>query len=80
MGGKQDIGFIAQDLQKVLPELVSDGSVEGQLAVNYDHISAVNTAAIQELNVKLEQENAELRKRIEALENAMKKLGVIIEK
>jgi hypothetical protein len=76
--GRDDIGFIAQDLQKVLPELVAKGADEHHLAVNYDHITAVNTAAIQELtrivnelktdNQMLKSENELLKQRIEKLE------------
>jgi len=73
-------GFIAQELKNVLPNLVSvaDNNI-GQLAVNYIGIIPYNTAAIQELDDKvnkLEKENEELRAvnkelitRIEALEN-----------
>jgi len=33
--GQPDLGLIAQDVQKVYPSLVSDGGVNGTLAVNY---------------------------------------------
>jgi hypothetical protein len=46
---REDVGFIAQDLEDVLPEVVREMDNEGHLAVNYNHITAVNTAAIQEL-------------------------------
>jgi hypothetical protein len=61
----EDFGFIAQDLQQVLPEVVREMDDEGHLAVNYDHIIAVNTAAIQELLELVENQ----QERIEQLEN-----------
>ena len=70
-GGRDDYGFIAQEIQNVLPEVVGEGATEDHLAVNYDHITAVNTAAIQELTSlveDLQKENAELKKRLEILE------------
>jgi hypothetical protein len=74
---RHDIGFIAQKVQKIFPELViTDG--EGYLAVNYAALVSPLVEAVKELNAKittLEQENAqqqaqidELMKRIEALE------------
>ncbi|MGB3341487.1 MAG: tail fiber domain-containing protein, partial [bacterium] len=71
-GGRDDYGFIAQEIQNVLPEVVGEGATEKHLAVNYDHITAVNTAAIQQLAQlveKLQGENTELKKRLEILEN-----------
>jgi hypothetical protein len=46
------LGFIAQDVQAVLPDLVSvDGT--GSMGVNYDGIIPVCVAAIQEMAAKL---------------------------
>jgi hypothetical protein len=61
---REDVGFIAQDLQDVLPEVVREMDDEGHLAVNYNHITAVNTAAIQELLELVETQH----ERIEQLE------------
>jgi hypothetical protein len=71
-GSRDDIGFIAQDLQGTMPEVVREMDDEGHLAVNYDPIVAVNTAAIQELAEmvdKLKSENETLKERIEVLES-----------
>jgi hypothetical protein len=75
---REDVGFIAQELQQVLPELVREGADRDHLAVNYDHITAVNTAAIQELirvvdelrgeNDALKTQNESLQERIGILE------------
>lgn len=51
---KRDVGVIAQELQKVLPELVVERS-EGYLAVKYDRIVALLIEAVKELSDKLEE-------------------------
>ncbi|MEI7511341.1 MAG: tail fiber domain-containing protein [Candidatus Peregrinibacteria bacterium] len=48
-------GFIAQELQKILPDLVSEGSTKDKLlGVNYNAIIPVLTKAIQELFPKFD--------------------------
>lgn len=70
-GGAHDVGFVAEEVGKVLPELVTwekDGTWAQGLA--YDHITAVTVEAIKEQQKQiqsLEQVNAELRERIEEL-------------
>ena len=64
-----DIGFIAQELETVIPEIV--GGDEGSKGVSYGNLTAVLTKAIQELTTKietLEQENITLRERVTNLE------------
>ena len=64
-----DIGFIAQELETVIPEIV--GGDEGSKGVSYGNFTAVLTKAIQELTTKvetLEQENIALRVRVTNLE------------
>ncbi len=51
-GDRESIGFIAQDLETVLPQVVSQGNE--YKSVNYQLITAVLAGAIQELNLKLE--------------------------
>jgi len=58
-------GFIAQELQNILPEAIS-GDSERQLGVDYGSLVAVAFKAIQELKF----ENDSLKSRIEALEAA----------
>jgi hypothetical protein len=57
---RADVGFIAQDLQDVVPEVVREMDDEGHLAVNYNHITAVNTAAIKELIRLVEAQRSEI--------------------
>jgi hypothetical protein len=58
----QDIGFIAQDVMEVIPEIVY--GEEGEMTMSYSHLTSVLTKAIQEQQKIIE----ELRTRIEALE------------
>lgn len=74
-GDHTEIGFIAQELQPVLPEVVREGGE--YLTVNYKNIVAVVVEAVKELNAKvseyftrterLEVEVADLRQEIELL-------------
>lgn len=66
-------GFIAQDIQKVLPELVI-ADENNRLGVNYTEIIPILTEAIKELNAKVEKqnnaviENEELKSKISLFE------------
>lgn len=75
--GDRSIGFIAQDVKKVEPLLVTELS-DGFLGVRYGNIVALVVEAIKELAgdqdeirnelALLKKENEDLRKRLEALE------------
>jgi hypothetical protein len=56
---KEDIGFIAQDVEKVLPELVRD-SGKGNLSLRYQGITPILLESIKELKAEIE----ELKKQI----------------
>ena len=56
---KEDIGFIAQDVEKVLPELVRD-SGKGNLSLRYQGITPILLEAIKELKAEIE----DLKKKI----------------
>lgn len=66
-GNIDEIGFIAQDLQKVIPEVVIEGKDEFKtLAVNYTSLIPVLVKSIQEqqeLILKLEQRIKDLEKK-----------------
>ena len=68
--GKTTMGFIAEEVGKVLPTVVDWDSKEAGYAEGYDHLAilALTVQAIKEL----EAENSSLRDRIEILE---RKLG-----
>lgn len=71
-GTGKSSGVIAQELETVLPHLVAtDSSPEKMRSVNYAGLSAYFIEAIKELkkrNDALETKNAELEKRLGALE------------
>jgi prepilin-type N-terminal cleavage/methylation domain-containing protein len=58
--GKPSFGVIAQDLEKVYPQLVAEGA--GVKAVNYDGLIGPLIGAVQELK----KENDELRQKLDA--------------
>jgi hypothetical protein len=60
------VGFIAQEVQKIIPEVVSKND-EDTLSVSYTHMVALLTEAIKELS----QQNKELIERVNKLENKL---------
>ncbi|NOY38365.1 MAG: tail fiber domain-containing protein, partial [Chlorobi bacterium] len=65
------IGLIAQEVQKVFPELVSEGA-HGYLSVNYTKLTAVLLEAIKEQQKVIDRqdtENREMKERIFRLES-----------
>ncbi|MCB0653264.1 MAG: tail fiber domain-containing protein [Saprospiraceae bacterium] len=84
-GQKQSIGFIAQDVQQLFPELVTvseDKRSEGIHAVNYAGFSILAIKAIQEQQTQIEALNAELeaqKKKAEALEARLVRLERLLE-
>ena len=55
----REIGFLAQELQEIIPEAVTTNS-EGDMLVNYIAIIPILTSSIQELNARIEELEAEL--------------------
>lgn len=65
--GMIEIGFFAQDVEEILPDLVVESKseeYEDQKSLHYQSIIALNTAAIQSLS----KENKELKARLAAIE------------
>ena len=62
--GKKDVGIIAQDLQKVYPELVETSS-NGYLGVKYERLVGLLIEAVKEQNNEIDK----LKARLESLEN-----------
>ena len=80
--GHTEIGVLAQEVQAVFPELVTSWGDEGYLAVDYGRLTAVLIEAIKELRADqdaefaaLQQRNADLEARVEALEGLVAELA-----
>jgi hypothetical protein len=67
----QSVGVIAQDVESVFPELVDSRSSQGYKGVNYSGLTAVLIQAFNELL----EENAALKRRIEAVESSVAREG-----
>jgi len=70
-GREHDIGFVAEDVEKVFPEVVfrdAEGSVTG---MDYSRLTAVAVQAIKQLRQEKDAEIAELRARLERLEKKL---------
>jgi hypothetical protein len=57
--GKPEIGFIAQEVQKVIPQAVYQGEND-LLYLSMNQVTALNTSAIQELLERVKQLESEL--------------------
>jgi len=67
--GKKQIGFIAQEIETILPELVF--GEEGAKSLSYGQLTAVITRAVQQQQIQIEQlkaENLSMKKHVERLE------------
>jgi hypothetical protein len=69
--GKQKIGVLAQDIQKVFPELVSEDDNQ-MLAVNYQGLVPVLINALKEQDTKMKEQGKRLE-RLEAIISNMDK-------
>jgi hypothetical protein len=68
-GDTQQLGMIAQDVQELYPELISESN--GQLSLSYEKLSVIALEAIDVLH----NENNELKSRIEKLESLVNQLN-----
>jgi hypothetical protein len=66
LGSNRQIGFVAQDVQPIIPELVVPTGKDGTLAVDYMRLVPVLLEAVKEQNMKI----TELEQRILRLEKA----------
>jgi hypothetical protein len=67
-GAQKEIGFIAQEVQPIIPEVIGVNA-DGKLSLTYQNMVAVLTKAIQELNDKVDAQ----AKEIEELKNNLSK-------
>lgn len=75
-GTERSYGLIAQEVEQVLPELVTKDE-QGYEAVNYSKLPLLTIQAVKELkaeNDSLKQQNAALETRLAALEHAMQQI------
>ncbi|OFX82268.1 MAG: hypothetical protein A2W99_09430 [Bacteroidetes bacterium GWF2_33_16] len=76
---KTHIGVIAQDVEKIFPELVITDD-NGYKAVAYDKLSAILLEGTKEQQIQIEQlkkENTELKKRLDQLEGLKTEIETI---
>jgi hypothetical protein len=75
---REENGFIAQEIQKILPFVVTEGTDENKLlSVDYNSFIPMLTKAIQEQQKQIEDQNAKIaaqQKQIEELIKLMKEL------
>jgi hypothetical protein len=67
-GKKQSIGFIAQEFEKVIPELVFTNETDGYKGINYAEVSAVLVEAMKEQQKFIEEIKSE-NDRLKAVNN-----------
>ena len=78
---QRNVGFIAQDVQKLVPEAVS--GVEGDLekgetlSIAYTTLIPVLTKAIQEQNEAMEKQSTAIQKQNEAIQKQNKMIAAL---
>jgi len=68
--GNKKVGFIAQELETVLPEVVYTNPVDGLKGINYGEVTAVIAEAVKEQQTIIEAQN----EKIERLEKLVEQL------
>jgi hypothetical protein len=66
---KRSAGVLAQEVQRVFPEVVHEDPDTGLMSVAYGNMAALFVEAIKELKEEKDNEIQELRSRIKTLEN-----------
>ena len=72
--GRQ-VGLIAQDVEKVVPEAIIRNRTDGMLGLNYDSLVGVLVEAVKELDGRLVAEaeaRAALERRLDAIEQQLR--------
>jgi hypothetical protein len=76
----RQLGLSAQDVEKVLPEIVSEGS-DGYLSVEYSKLTPVLIEAIKEQQQQIEstkQENQQLKSELEVIKEKMERIEALL--
>ncbi len=79
---KLSLGFLAQEVEPLFPEVVDNAS-NGYKAMSYTELVPVAIGAIKEVNTEtqhVKEENAALKKQVGSLEERLKKLEALMEK
>jgi len=69
---KKQIGFIAQDMERIIPEVVHT-SKDGYKSISYDKLSVLLVEAIKELY----SENKKLKEKIDSFENIERRIAIL---
>ncbi|MCG8331482.1 MAG: tail fiber domain-containing protein, partial [Chitinophagales bacterium] len=83
---KESLGFVAQEVQQLFPELVQEQKGErenGVLSLNYSGFSVLAIHAIQKQQQTIEQQQSEIEKqaeKIESLEARLERLEALLNK
>ncbi|OFY65934.1 MAG: hypothetical protein A2Y71_00415 [Bacteroidetes bacterium RBG_13_42_15] len=75
------IGMIAQEVEKVVPELVFTNNVDGYKGINYPEMSAVLVEAIKEQQAQIEsqnQENLQLKSELQSIKDELAQIKVMM--
>lgn len=80
---EKQIGFVAQEVEKIMPELVRTDK-EGYKTMSYDRVTALLVEAVKELKTQsdakifsLEKENAQLKNRLASLEKLEQRMAAL---
>jgi hypothetical protein len=83
LSNKTQIGWIAQDVASLLPELVEVNEATGYYGIAYSHACPIMGQGIKELHSKMKKEVFEVRKdyeeKIKKLENDIEMLKMMME-
>ena len=75
MAGKRVIGLIAQEVQKVLPEVVQKDETTGFLSVSYVEILPVLIDAFNSFLLEYKQDKSDLNMQVENLKTQVHELS-----
>lgn len=75
VGGERQLGLIAQEVQALFPEVVSqlDSDQDELLGISYDKVAVLNTQALIEMNARYEDLVRRQQERIAALERQLER-------
>jgi hypothetical protein len=71
------VGFLAQEMEKVLPEVVFTNPIDGLKGINYAELTAVLVQAIKEQQTQIQSDKSEihsLQEKVDQLESRQKEI------